>query len=76
MELLKGGVGVLELLKGGVGMLELFVLVPLLGNAGVAGQSASWRFEPLKPPIRVCTSHMPEGVPEVARFHSMRIAPG
>lgn len=67
---------VVELLKGAVDMLELPPLVPLLGKAGVAGQSASWSFDPLKPPIRVWTSHMPEGVPEVDRFHSMRIAPG
>ena len=43
----------------------------------VAGHSARPSFEPAKPPMRVCTSHIPEGglVSSVARFHSIRMAP-
>jgi hypothetical protein len=39
-------------------------------DPGVVGHCATWRLEPAKPPMRVWTSHMPEGEEEVeARFH-------
>lgn len=46
-----------------------------VGVEGVVGQSASWRLEPAKPPMRVCTSQMPDGEPRVARLYSIRVAP-
>lgn len=40
------------------------------------GHVAPWKFDPIVPPMRVCTSHIPEGeVDEEARFHSIRTAP-
>lgn len=42
----------------------------------VVGQLARERLEPLKPPMRVWTSHIPDGVvAEEARFQWMRTAP-
>src|SRR3569833_3067454 len=46
-----------------------------LFDPGVLRHWATCRLEPLKPPTRVCTSHMPMGVPEVARLYSIRTAP-
>ena len=52
-------------------------LLFMLAELGVMGHCATCRFEPANPPIRVCTSHMPEGEPEPEeRFHWIRIAPG
>ena len=42
---------------------------------GVLGQFATERLDPVNPPIRVCTSQKPEGVPEAARLNSIRVAP-
>src|SRR5256885_13806676 len=52
------------------------------GGTNTQGVFGHWdggqacRSEPQKPPMRVCTSHMPEGESAGdARFHSIRIAP-
>src|SRR5437868_6367234 len=52
--------------------MQLGLTVALLG---VVGHCAICCCEPVKPPIRTWTSHMPLGVPLLARFHSMHVAP-
>jgi len=41
----------------------------------VTGHCATCKSLPTNPPTRVCTSHIPLGVPLVAKFHSISVAP-
>jgi hypothetical protein len=44
-------------------MQALFMGPGGMAMLGVVGQLASWRLDPRKPPIRACTSHIPDGWP-------------